>query len=361
MPPKRTVLNILKVLLFFGIGLTILYLLYRSESANYQLYCQGEGIPTEDCSLWRKIVNDFKTVNYFWILVVLLVFMISNVSRTVRWFMLIQPLGYTPRFGNGFLTIMLGYFANLGFPRIGEVVRAGTFARYEGIPAEKVMGTVVVDRIADLLTMALVMALAFVLEFDTLWNYITTNQSEDAAPSSFSNPLLLGGLVFLLVAFAVLFLFREAITGTAFYQRMLKVLKGFWEGIQTIRQLKSPSWFIFHSLNIWVMYYLMTYLAFFAFAPTAGLSPIVGLMIFVFGSLGIAIPAPGGMGAYQGLVTAALLLYDVQREDAFSFANILFFSVQIGANILFGVVALALLPIINKGYHPKPPVSESGV
>jgi len=155
------------------------------------------------------------------------------------------------------------------------------------------------------------------------------------------------------VAGSLLYFFRKIIFKSRFYRKVMEVLKGFWEGIQTIRKLDRPGWFIAHSINIWLMYYLMTYMAFFAYAPTAELSPVVGLMVFVFGTLGIIVPSPGGMGAYQGLVTAALLLYGIQREDAFSFANILFFSIQIGANVLLGLVALIVLPIANKNYKPQ--------
>jgi len=352
MQVKRLLSNTLRFLLFFGIGATILYLLYRGEAANYQLYCDAEGIPEEECSLLAKIWNDFQNANYSWILLVLLAYIISNISRMMRWFMLIRPLGYSPRRINGFFTIMLGYFANLGFPRIGEVVRAGTFARYEKIPVEKVMGTVVVDRIADMFSLLVILSLAFLLEFDTLWNYITSN-SEQGEQSLLASPLVIGGLIFLLVAGSLLYFFRKIITKSRFYKKVVDVLKGFWEGIQTIRQLDRPGWFIAHSINIWLMYYLMTYMAFFAYAPTADLSPVVGLMVFVFGTLGIIVPSPGGMGAYQGLVTAALLLYGIQREDAFSFANILFFSIQIGANVLLGIIALIILPIVNKNYTPQ--------
>ncbi|NJK83717.1 MAG: hypothetical protein HC912_07750 [Saprospiraceae bacterium] len=155
------------------------------------------------------------------------------------------------------------------------------------------------------------------------------------------------------VSFGVLgiigvWLFRKQIISSKFGQKIGNLLKGFLEGIQTIRKLDRPFLFILHSLNIWLMYYLMTYLAFFSFAPTSHLTPVVGLMVMVFGALGVALPSPGGMGAYQGLVMVALGIYGVAQSDGFSFANILFFSVQIGCNVVFGILALILLPIINR-------------
>ena len=131
------------------------------------------------------------------------------------------------------------------------------------------------------------------------------------------------------------------------------VLSGFGEGLRTISKLENPGWFIFHSLNIWAMYFLMTYFCFFAYEPTTHLGLLAALMVFVFGAFGIVIPSPGGMGSYHFLVMAALSLYGIGQIEAFSFANILFFSVQIGSNVLLGGIALLLLPLINRHYSPR--------
>ena len=144
---------------------------------------------------------------------------------------------------------------------------------------------------------------------------------------------------------------------SAFFNKVLNVLRGFWEGIQSIMKLDRPLLFIFHSFNIWFMYFMMTYLCFFAFEPTAGLSPLAALMVFVFGAFGILIPSPGGMGTFHFLAIQALAMYGVSGGDAFSFANILFFSVQLGCNVIVGIVALILLPILNRDYKPTPQVS----
>ncbi|MCB0641476.1 MAG: flippase-like domain-containing protein, partial [Phaeodactylibacter sp.] len=150
---KKSLQNMLKAALFFGVGFVILYLVYRSQNKAYQAQCALDGVPAESCSLIQKVLEDFASANYFWILMVLVAFTVSNISRSVRWIMLIRPLGYEPRPINAFLTIMLGYFTNLGLPRVGEVIRAGSLANYEKIGVEKTMGTVVVDRMTDMATM----------------------------------------------------------------------------------------------------------------------------------------------------------------------------------------------------------------
>ena len=102
-------------------------------NAKYQEECAQQNVPLEDCVLLDKVVSDFAGANYYWVLLAILLFVISNVSRTQRWLMLLRPLGYSPRFINGFGAIVIGYFANLALPRIGEVVRAGTLTQYEKI------------------------------------------------------------------------------------------------------------------------------------------------------------------------------------------------------------------------------------
>ncbi|MEL6719260.1 MAG: lysylphosphatidylglycerol synthase transmembrane domain-containing protein [Bacteroidota bacterium] len=349
MQTKKLITNILKAILFAGIGITILYLLYRGQNAEYQLFCEENGIPESDCSLLQKIWNDFQSVNYLWIFIIIGLYTISNFSRAARWLMLIRPLGHQAGFWNAFFTIMLGYFTNLGIPRIGEFIRAASMSRYENIPTEKLVGTIVIGRVFDFIMLFTAMGLAFLLEFDTLWNYLVTHFDLSAKFGGLLSGWFIGGGVGILVLGVVLFyVFRERIKSLSIYQKIVEILKGFADGIQSVRKLERPWLFLFHTVNIWVMYFLMTYLAFFSFAPTAHLSPVAGLMIFIFGAFGFVIPAPGGMGAYQFFVTEGLAIYNIDGNDAFSFANILFFSLQIGSNVLLGLISLVALPLINR-------------
>jgi len=347
---KKTVINFLKFLLFLGVGLGILYIVYQSQNTSYQEECALKGIPAEDCSLLQKVISDFQNANYFWIAMVLVAFTVSNVSRAIRWRMLIRPMGYQPRFINAFLTTVLGYFANLGLPRMGEVVRGASLARYEKIPVEKVMGTIVVDRVVDVMSILLVTGLAILLEFDTIWRFI--NEEADLGRlANIGNLLLLTGAVGVVFA-GLAYVLRKPLSKTKIYAKVKSLILGFWEGIQTIRQLDRPGLFLLHSVNVWFMYFAMTYLCFFAFAPTAGLSPLAGLMVFVFGGWGVVIPSPGGMGTYHFLAQTALAMYGISGDDGFSWANISFFSIQLGCNVIGGIFALAFLPTINRHYRP---------
>ena len=360
---KKHLSNLLKFTLFLGTGIVILYLVYQNQNASFIEECQQKGISTENYTLFDKIVNDFKGVNYWWVLVVLVVFTISNISRAIRWRMLIVPLGYQPKHINLFLSVILNYFANLGLPRIGEFVRAATISKYEKMAVEKVMGTIVVDRIMDVISLLIVIGITFLVQADAIYDYFNKrNQAATAGDAGqsglLSSPILWAIVGFGLFTLILIWVFREKILASTIGQKVVSILKGFAEGLQTIRSLKRPGLFLFHSANIWVMYIMMNYLCFFAFTPTEHLGFAAGLTVFVFGALGIVIPSPGGMGSYQYLVVQALALYGISESDAFSFSNIIFFSIQIGSNVVLGIIALILLPIINQNYIPSHATNE---
>jgi len=344
---KKILVNTLKFVVFLGTGLGILYLVYRHQNEAYQAECGLKGIPAEDCSLVQKVVNDFATANYGWLLAVLLAFTLSNISRGIRWNMLLRQLGHSPRLINAFLTIVLGYFANLGLPRLGEIVRAGAMARYERIPVEKVVGTVVVDRVIDVISLLLISMLAVVLEFDlirdTLGQYINFSKGRTL--------LIAGGIA--LTGLALLYALRKPLQRSSIYRKIMDMAHGFGEGLRTVARLDKPGWFILHSINVWFMYYLMVYLCFLAYGPTAGLSAVAALIVFAFGTWGIVIPSPGGMGTYHFLAQTALGLYGISGEDGFSFANISFFTIQLGCNVIVGLLSLVLLPALNNGPAPE--------
>ena len=314
--------------------------------------CAIKGI--SDCNLLDKVINDFKTVNYFWILMMTFAFALSNLSRSIRWNMLLKPLGYKPRLINSFLTIVLGYFANLGLPRVGELVRVATLSKYENLSPEKVMGTVVVDRIIDVISILIVTGIVLILEYDRIWGYFKEQMAlGDKIQGFLSSNIFFTFIGIVILIIAGLFIFRKKIGNSNIFKRIKKLFIGFAEGIKTVSKLDRPWLFLFHSINIWFMYFMMMYLTFFSFGPTAHLTALAALTVFVTGGWGIVIPSPGGMGTFHLLVVAVLAMYGINGDDAFSFANINFFSVQIGSNILIGILALIFLPIINKHYKPK--------
>ncbi len=366
---KQLLINFLKFLLFLSIGLGILYYAYYTQNKDYQAtqcfqaHCEPSGIAFEDCncseeqlaafSLKDKLLTDFAGLNYFWIFMAIACFMLSNVSRSIRWNMLMKPLGREVRLQNSFMAVMIGYMANSVIPRSGEIVRCGILSRYERLPVTKVIGTVAVSRSLDVICLATAIGLMVLLQFDVVWGYLSTEVfggKEDGG--MLSNPIFLTLLGLMALGAIGFFIFRKKLLQIPIVKKLWDIAMGFLEGIKTIGKLERPGWFIFHTVAIWFLYYFMHYIAFFSFAPVADMGPMVALTIFVFGSLGIVIPAPGGIGAFQYLVTLALTtFYGLNNADAFSFSNVLFFPIFF-TNILAGVIALGLFPVLNKDYKP---------
>lgn len=335
---------------FLLFGLTILWFLYHDLSAKFLAECQLKGIPDAQCSLVEKVVQDFRSTKVIWLVIICFCFFISNISRSIRWQQLLSPLGYQTRWINSFHCVMLAYFANLGLPRLGEVVRAGSLAKYEKIPFEKVMGTVAVDRIIDFISFVVVFLLALVLQYDLLWNYIVDHASFNF--TSLQNRYFLAVMGIGMLTGALIWKFWHQLLQHSLMKRIIRAGVGFMEGLRSLSKVQNKSLLIFHSVNIWAMYFLMTYFCFKAFEATAHLGPLAGLLIFVFGSLGMIIPTPGGMGSYHALVIAGLVLYGINQNDAFSFAMIIFFTINIFGNVLFGIIALISLPGYNRNYQP---------
>jgi len=339
----------LQFVIFLTIGVGLLYLLYDKLDASYRKECAFKGIPSADCSLMDRLISDFKSVELVWILIICVLFMTSNLMRAIRWKQLLEPLGHRPGITNALGTVMVAYLANLALPRIGEGVRAGSLSRYEKIPVSQVFGTVVVDRILDFLSLFVVIGLALCFSFNTFRDYF--NENFELPPGGFLIILALmgaGGLAGLIIINRILK--KDDVTHPLLV-KIQKIWKGFKDGFKSVARVKSKALLIANSVGIWLMYYLMTYLCFFAFEPTQHLGPVAGLVVFVFGTLGIVLPSPGGIGSYQWLVSQALIIYGIGKFDAFSFSNIMFFAVQIFCNILFGLIFLIYLPYHNRQRH----------
>ncbi|MCS7036135.1 MAG: lysylphosphatidylglycerol synthase transmembrane domain-containing protein [Saprospiraceae bacterium] len=345
--------KVLRFLLFFGMGALLLALVFRHQNAAYQEQCRLDGIPAEECRLMDKLLSDFSSVHLGWMGLVWAAFTVSILLRAWRWQVLLEPMGYQARLSNAFWTIVLGYFANLGLPRMGEVVRAGALARYERIPVGQVMGTLVIDRLMDFVCLGLFVGLAFLWEGDTLWAFL--QQSRRSEAPLWQSPGFWAVLGALAAGGGVLWFFRHKIGRLPILKKIASLIAGFLEGLRSVFRLQRAGVFLATSLGIWVMFYLQTWFNLKAFGPTSHLDLSATLMVFVFGTLGFVVPSPGGMGSFHALAMAGLALYAVRGDDAFSYANIAFFAVQIFYNVLGGLLALALLPLLNRPVSAKAP------
>lgn len=266
-------------------------------------------------SIWLEIRN----ANKKWILIAIVCGILSHLARALRWNLLLEPLGYSASVAASFHAVILGYLVNMALPRVGEVTRPAVLSRLENIPFNKLMGTVVIERIVDLLITILIAIGIFIIQFGLISDFCMNLYSQMN-----SNSLLISALVatILIGMGIVAFIKREW-----FYQLpILTKLKGFVEGLvegfKTIFNLKRKSQFITYSLFIWVMYFCMPICIFYALAGTAHLGASAGLTVLLFGTAAMIIPVPGGIGTFEFLVPKALDLYQITGSIASSYTLI---------------------------------------
>lgn len=309
------------------LGILIFWLVYKDQDIH-----RIENILTHE-------------VNYFWIVVSLLLGLVSHISRTIRWNLMIEPLGHKPRMLNTFLAVMIGYLMNLALPRMGEISRCGVLSRYEKISFTKLIGTVVVERLVDVLMLLLLLAIVVLTQFGKVVQFLANNPDVEAKLIGvLTSPYLyivLAGLV------SLIWLSRHKIKSSSAMQKVVELSNKFVEGIQTISRMKKKGAFIFHSFFIWFLYYVMLYCVFFSFGFTSHLSPLAGLTVFVLGSFGMVAPVQGGIGAWHFMVMEALALYGVDRADGKIFALLAHGSTTL-LLIILGLISLLVLPFVNE-------------
>jgi uncharacterized protein (TIRG00374 family) len=277
----------------------------------------------------------FKEANYSWILLGLFFGVLSHLSRAYRWKFMLEPLGFKPKFVNSVLAVLVGYLVNLALPRAGEISRATVMSNYEKIPFEKGFGTIVAERIADLIMMFIIITLTLFVQFDFIYELLSKN----------FNPIKIGiGIPVLIICFFIFRFFVNKAT-SGFFLKIKTFVTGLIEGVTSIFKMKNKWAFIFHTFFIWAMYVAM----FWSMVPAIeGLEiPFGGILIgFIAGGFAIA-ATNGGIGLYPIAVASALALFDIPTETATAFGWILW-TAQTAMIVVFGGLAFLLLPIYNK-------------
>ena len=287
-----------------------------------------------DISL-ETLGNYFKEANYSFIFLGLFFGILSHLSRAYRWKFMLEPLGFKPKFTNSILAVLVGYLVNLAIPRAGEISRATVMTNYEKIPFEKAFGTIVAERIADLIMMLSIIAITLFVQYDFIYDLLTKN----------FNPLKISiGFAILIVGFYIFTSFVKKAT-SGFLLKIKTFVSGLIEGVTSIFKMKNKWAFIFHTVFIWAMYVAM----FWATIPAIeGLNvPFGGILIgFIAGGFSIA-ATNGGIGLYPIAVASALALFDIPAETATAFGWIMW-TAQTAMIVIFGGLAFLLLPIYNK-------------
>ena len=274
-----------------------------------------------------KMLEDIKKANYAWIALSVCFSIIACMSRAYRWGMLIEPFHKRPKFKNLFRSVNSGYLANLAFPRLGEVTRCTALYEVEGSSIESLIGTVIVERIIDLLFMLLLICLTLLLNASIVAGVFRTYMLPHFAKSGafvLHHPLVMVLLLAVMAGLVLLFVkLRARLFQLAIVVKLNNFKNGIIDGLKAVLNLKNKKEFIFHSFFIWMLYYLSAYVAFFAFAPTTTLGMSAALVTLTFGTVGMTIPAPGGIGSYQFFVALGLEeFYGLSNGDGTTFATI---------------------------------------
>jgi hypothetical protein len=333
---RKILFDVLKTTLFLGIGILLIWLVVKNLTDKDK----------------EEIMHSFGQANWGVISLIMLLGLLSNVSRAIRWQIMIEPLGHKPGLLNTFMAVMVGYLANLAVPRLGEVSRCGILKRYENLPLDSVFGTVVVERIIDTLLLLIVSTITVLWQFSLLASKLTEAYETYFKSSNDTANYKMFGLIGFLSLLLVVFLMRKKLMQSKLVKKILGILKGFSAGLKTITQLKKPYLFIFHSILIWAIYFAGIYAGFKALPETSVLGIGAAMSILFFGTFAFIL-VQGGIGAYQIIVQNTLVIYGITANVGYALGWIIWSS-QTFAVILGGLLSLILLPIINKDKNGIP-------
>ena len=282
-----------------------------------------------------EIVYNMKNANYWWILASLFFGILSHLSRAYRWHFMLEPLGYKPKFTNSIMAVLLAYLLNLVVPRSGEVARAATLAKYEDVPFEKGFGTIVAERISDVIMLLIILGIVFFYQTDLILSYFS---GVDPTKKIIT-------IVLIIVFFTIGIKLIKKSTNQ-FLVKVKTFFNGLVEGIASIFKMKKKWAFIFHTIFIWLMYIAMFWAVTFTIPETSHLSFEAILVGFIAGAVAMSI-TNGGFGAYPVFVASALALYGIKDEAGASFGLLMWTSQTIMV-LTFGGLSLLILPIYNK-------------
>ncbi len=311
----------LKVLIPLSIGLFFIYLTINATTVEER----------------KLIANYIKNADYRFVLLSIVFGVLSHLSRAYRWQFLLSPMGYKPRFINSTLAVLIAYIANLGIPRSGEILRATTLSSYEKIPFEKTFGTIIAERLVDLVLLIGFIFIALSLQYDLIWEVL---REKKIAPAT-----ILFGLTFLLiVALGLRMLFKK--NQSALILKIKSFLKGLVEGILSIRSMPNKGVFLIHTVFIWLMYLAMFYVIKWTVPETSMLGLNSLLPAFVIGGLTIS-ATNGGIGIYPFSVALMLGAFGISNESGLAFGWIMWTS-QTLMIIVFGSLSFFILPLVNR-------------
>jgi uncharacterized protein (TIRG00374 family) len=277
---------------------------------------------------------------------------VAFISRAMRWILLMEPLGYKPSVKNTVYAVIFGYFANMAIPRLGEISKCGALRKTDNIPMDTLIGTVITERVIDFLCLLLCIFIVLVTQWQMFGGFFTDNIFNPLYTKYLSNPLILILLItFFAGGFGFLILMRKKLLRFKLFAKINAFITGMFAGIKSVFKMKKLIAFTLHTLFIWAMYIMMTYVAFFAIAPTANLTFLDAVFIMCIGGLGMTAPVQNGFGAFHWIVSLGLTLYAIPLESGLLYATITHESQTIMV-LLLGPFAMLMIFLTRKKQRP---------
>ena len=326
----KRIKTILQFIIFLSLGVFLIWFSTKSFTAN-------------EINKVKQLVFNAKPII---IVPCILILVLSHYIRAIRWKMLIKPLGKDPGTMNVFLAVLTGFFFNLLFPRLGEVMKCTLLGKYEKIPVDKLIGTMVAERVLDLICLILVIILAISTQIDLVGGYANELFDQILSKIDTSPTAILFLSILLLFMAAIIYLIYKKARHSAFLFKIKSWIKGIVEGLISVRKIENKIMFIVYTLSIWFLYLSSIRVGFYAMQDLVQLGWVPSLTILTFGSFAM-IATQGGIGAYQFAVQKTLLLYGVKEVTGLAFGWLLW-SVQTVMLFITGPISLLLLFILNK-------------
>jgi uncharacterized protein (TIRG00374 family) len=335
---NKKLVSFIKYAFFFGLGISLVWLSIHSLQGN----------PKELNAFIQSIAN----ANYWLIIPVFFILSLSHILRSLRWRILLEPMGYQPSFANTFFSVMIGYLANMAVPRLGEVLKCTILSKYEKIPVEKIVGTIVAERAFDVLSLGIIFLLAIIFQFDVVFTSFKQVQQMMAGspdqPMTQTKKITLITIAILAILVVVYFAVTKRLQ--QFFKNTKRIFLGVWEGLITARKLKQKKLFFLYSASIWSLYLIGTWVGFYATQGTVGLGITQAISCLAFASIGMII-TPGGIGAYAFLIAKVLELQEPSIDNSIGYANgTLQWAAQCIIVLFVGLICTILLPWYNKKY-----------
>lgn len=328
---KKILVTILQYVIFLGLGIWIVYKMLHGLSDK----------ETEE------LVGALKSVNAWYMIPIVITGFLSHLFRAIRWRYLLETVDTHPNVVNTTFAVLIGYIANLALPRAGEVAKCTVLAKYEKVPAHKMIGTIVAERAFDMLCLGIIAILAFLLQAQHINEYVGSKMGDVTAKLQQSKGLIVGAIAVMALGFiGFVFLYRKYKDSKI--GRFVTELLG---GIFSIFRMKKRGQFLLYTFLIWFMYAFQLYIGFMCLPATSHLSMLAALVVLVYGSLGMIV-TPGGIGLYTLMVAQILSVYHIAPVPAQAFGWIAW-TVQTGIIIVLGLASLLYIQPYNRRKHAQ--------